>query len=209
MNIIIFGASRGVGRCLVERALADGHTVTAVARGPVNSTAPHARLRAVRCDVRDTASVCATVAGHDVIFGTLGSGSRKSAQLYAAGARSMLEGMEKHGIRRLIFLSNFGVLGEEGQGLRQKALLMLASYMLRDTLADHQLALNEIRRRAREWVVVRPLALTNGPSTGRYRLSADNLPAGGTQISRFDVADFMLRQATEDRYLGAVPAIAY
>jgi hypothetical protein len=108
-----------------------------------------------------------------------------------------------------VFLSNFGVLGEQGSGWRQKALLMLASPMLRHTLADHRLALEAIRQAAPEWVAVRPLALTDGCGTGQYRVSVDDLPPGGTRIARGDVADFMLRHATETRYLGEAPAISY
>jgi putative NADH-flavin reductase len=209
MKIVVFGASRGVGRCLVERALALGHDVTAASRNPLVSVAPHSRLRFIRCDVRDTPAVCDVLAGQDVVFGALGSGSRGATDLYSAGARSILKGMNARGIRRLVFLSNFGVLGERGCGWSQKALLMLASPMLRHTLADHRLALDAIRQAAPEWVAVRPLPLTDSCGTGQYRVSVDDLPPGGTRISRADVADFMLRQVTDTRYLGAAPAISY
>ena len=56
---------------------------------------------------------------------------------------------------------------------------------------------------------MRPLALTDGPWTGRYRIAVDGVPLKGTRIARADVADFMLRQATGDEFLGKVPAIAY
>jgi hypothetical protein len=42
-----------------------------------------------------------------------------------------------------------------------------------------------------------------------YVISRDDLPAKGMHISRADVADFMMRQATSDDYLYKVPAIAY
>jgi hypothetical protein len=58
-------------------------------------------------------------------------------------------------------------------------------------------------------VVVRPLALTNGPFTGRYRIVTEGLPPGGIRIARADVADFMLRLATTDDHLNCAPAIAY
>lgn len=75
--------------------------------------------------------------------------------------------------------------------------------------ADHRRALEEIRKHAPEWIVVRSLLLNDGPLTGHYRRAVDDLPAKGMQIARADVADFMLRQATSDNYLYKVPAIAY
>jgi putative NADH-flavin reductase len=209
MNIVIFGASRGVGRCLVDRALAEGHWVTAAARNPAASSTIHHRFRSVACDVFEPASVSEVMAGHDVVFGTLGDDSRGPTTLYSAGARAIVRGMRERDVRRLVFLSNFGVLGETAHGVGQAALLLLARFMIRHTLEDHRRALDVIRERASQWVAVRPLALTHRAGTGRYRISEDGLPSGGTQIAREDVADFMLRQATSDEFLGKAPAIAY
>jgi putative NADH-flavin reductase len=210
MKLVIFGASGGVGRYLLDRALGEGHHVTAAVRNPATLHTAHHRLRVVRADIYEPASVSAAMAGQDVVFGTLGADSRRGpTSLYSLGARAITQGMREHGVRRLVFLSNFGVLGEEGRGVRQTALLWLARPMLRHTLADHRRALDVIGENAPQWVAVRPLPLTHSEGTGRYRVSADALPPGGVAIARADVADFMLEQATADTYLGQAPAIAY
>ncbi|WP_134498101.1 NAD(P)-dependent oxidoreductase [Microvirga pakistanensis] len=151
MNIIVFGASGGVGRCLVERALSEGHKVTADTRG--------------RTD------------------------------LYSTAARNIVRGMRLQRVRRLIFLSNFGVLVETATDIREVALLFLAKRVLRHTLDDHRQALDIIQEHVPEWIAVRPLPLTNGVPTRRYRIAVDGIPANGTHITRADVAHFMLRQA--------------
>jgi putative NADH-flavin reductase len=209
MNLIIFGASRGVGYCLVEQALAQGHHVTAAVRNLEAMQMSHERLRVVRCDVLNAASVKDVLAGQDVVFCTLGSDTKGPLTLYSEGARNIVRGMQSHTVRRLIFLSNFGVLGETAQDLRGKALLFLINRVIRHTLADHRRALDEIQGHAPEWVVVRPMTLRNKPLTGRYRIAVDGLPVKGLRIARADVADFMLRQATSNDYLYKVPAIAY
>lgn len=210
MNIIIFGASRGVGRCLVERALAHGHHVTAAARNPGTLSITHERLRILPCDVLDAVAVSRAIAGQDVVFCTLGADSRRGpTTLYSAGAHNIVQGMEAHQVRRLIFLSNFGVLGETAQDMQGIMLMFLAKLVLRHTLADHRRALEEIQRHAPEWIVVRPLPLTDGAWTGHYQVAVDGLPARGTSIARTDVADFMVRQVTGNDYLYKVPAIAY
>jgi NAD(P)H-binding len=65
-----------------------------------------------------------------------------------------------------------------------------------------------IRENAPEWTVVRPLALKNGPQTQHYRIAIDDLPEKGFQITRADVAGFILQQATRDDYLYKIPATA-
>lgn len=209
MNVVIFGASKGVGRCLVEQCLSQGHHVTAAARFPEALEITHERLRLQSCDVLDAAAVDHAVAGNEVVFGTLGGSSKGAISLYSVGARHIVRAMQEHRVRRLVFLSNFGVLDESAHGFRSAALLFLVKRMIRPTLEDHRRALTEIAGHVPEWVAVRPMALTNGPRTGRYRIAVDDLPINGTRIARADVADFMLAQATGDEYLSQVPAIAY
>ena len=56
MKLIVFGASRGVGRSLTEFALADGHHVTAVVRDPYMVGLNHGSLEVVAGDVTDADS---------------------------------------------------------------------------------------------------------------------------------------------------------
>ena len=53
MKVLIIGASRGVGRCLLERALAQHHQVTAAVRNPAAVDIRHEQLHVVPCDVLD------------------------------------------------------------------------------------------------------------------------------------------------------------
>lgn len=209
MNLTIIGANGGVGRYLVRQALEAGHQVTAALRNPSAFPLSHERLRPLACDVLDGISVGHAVAGRDVVFCTLGEAHRKATRLYSEGARNIARAMNDHKVRRIVFLSNFGVLDETADDWKGRLMLVLARQVIGSTLADHRRAFETIRDRIPEWVVVRPLALTNGPFTGRYRIVTEGLPPGGIRIARADVADFMLRQAATDDHLNCAPAIAY
>jgi putative NADH-flavin reductase len=167
-------------------------------------------LHVVRCDVANPTDVHDAVAGHDAVLCALGADSWGPTALYSTAARNVVLAMRGQGARRLVFLSNFGVQDEQARGTRQAALLFLARRVLRHTLADHRLALEEIGGSPLAWTAVRPLAMSDGPLTGRYRVETDGLlPPGGARVSRADVAHFMLRQAVEDEFLNSAPAIAY
>ena len=209
MNLVIFGASRGVGRHLTELALEDGHRVTAVVRNPAAFELSHEGLDVVAGDVTDVDSVRRCVRGHDVLFCTVGADSRGATTLYSTAAHNICGAIENQGRGRLIFLSNFGVLGEKGSGARTVAIAFMAKRLLRATLDDHRRALDELRSHDWDWIAVRPMRLTDGPRTGKYRVEAEGLPRGGVQISRADVADFMLKQATGNDYVHRIPSIAY
>ena len=209
MKVAVIGASRGVGRHILEQALARGHEVTAAVRNPADLNLKHERLWTVACDALDTAAVGAVVQEQDVVFCALGTDSRGPTNLYSSAAQNVLAGMRQHRVRRLVFLSNFGVADETASDVLSLLMLVLARRVIRHTLADHRRALEAFMRSDVEWIAVRPMALTNGPLTGRYRVDAFGLPHKGRSIARADVADFMLNQAQSDTYLRQIPAIAY
>ncbi len=60
-----------------------------------------------------------------------------------------------------------------------------------------------------DWTCIRPLRLMNTPWTGNYRTAVDFLPPNGVEISRADVADFMLKQIDLDEHLRSYVTIAY
>jgi len=72
MKLLIFGATGGTGRQLVDQALAQGHEVTAFVRNPAKLAMQHEKLKVVQGNVMDCHSVGAAVAGQDAVFSALG-----------------------------------------------------------------------------------------------------------------------------------------
>jgi uncharacterized protein YbjT (DUF2867 family) len=64
-----------------------------------------------------------------------------------------------------------------------------------------------VRTSKLDWVIVRPVILTNGPKTNAYRALVD--PRGWTFgfISRADVADFLVKQIDDDAFLHKTPVL--
>ncbi len=209
MKLIIFGASRGIGRSLTELAIAQNHQVTAFVRNASSLNLNNSLLNVVSGDVTNATHVEQALQGHEMVFCTLGQDHRGATTLYSVAARNITQAMNNQGVRRLMFLSNFGVLGETASTFRTFFTVSLAKLLLRGTLDDHRRALDEIQKYSWEWMAVRPMGLTDGKRTGQYRIALDGLPEGGTRISRADLADFMLKQVKSDEYVHKIPAIAY
>ncbi len=207
MRVVIFGAAGGTGRQLIALALKEGHRVTAAVRSKPDLPA-HPNLHVVPCDVRDPVAVWKALRNQEIVFCALGT-SEGAASLHSEAARNLVQAMASLRVRRIVFMSNFGVLGEVGQGLLSRALVWLAKIVRASTLTDHRNALGILKDSAGEWVAVRPMALTNGKGRRSYRLDKAGLPRNGTHIARADVAHFMLHAALSDEYLYQAPAIAY
>jgi putative NADH-flavin reductase len=221
MRLVIFGPTGGTGRRLVERAIAEGHEVTAFVRDPSRITARHERLDVVVGDAFDPESVREAVAGNEAVIGVLGS-RKPSNPLHprrpgdpdgvaSAGSANIIAAMKEHGVRRFVCQTAWGV-GESRQdpGFAGAFFMkVLVPPLLRDEYADKEVQEKLVRQSDLEWVIVRPMILTNGPWTNYYRAGVDLKPGRRPYISRADVADFLMRQLTDDTFVRNAPAIGY
>ena len=73
--------------------------------------------------------------------------------------------------------------------------------MLADLFADKEAAEEDLRRSGLDWTIVRPVMLTDGPLTARYRAAERLQLAGIPRISRADVAHFVVSQLGSADYL--------
>ncbi|MBJ6109674.1 SDR family oxidoreductase [Hymenobacter sp. BT523] len=209
MNLLVFGATGGTGRQLVEQALTQGHTVTAFARNPAKLAVQHPRLRVVPGDVLDAAAVQAAVAGHDAVLSALGAPAGHKAPVRSAGTRHILEAMAQAGVRRFVCLTTLG-MGDSRPALPFAYKYLIVPLFLRSAFADSEIQEAYIRDSGVEWTIARPATLTNGPHTGQYRHGFPATEPGlKIKISRADVADFMLRQLREPIYLRQAASLSY
>jgi putative NADH-flavin reductase len=202
MKVLVIGATGATGREVLKAAAARGHDVTALARNP--SALPGARV--VQADVTQPETLDAAMAGQDAVINAIGEGQGAPANIRTVAARSIVESMMRHHVRRLVTMSSFGAGDSRGQGglLFSK---VVAPLFMKHILAD-QTASEAIVQAAPglQWVIVRPARLTSGPRTQGPRV----VFAGGNafwKVSRADVAAFMVARLDDDAYLGKTPGL--
>jgi putative NADH-flavin reductase len=111
MKVLILGATGRTGREIVAQATEQDHTVTVLVRCPERLDAVDSRIRVLKGDMTDDGTAfTAAAAGQDVVISALGVGnSLKSNGLIASSAPLIVNGMATEGVRRLIFVSAYGV----------------------------------------------------------------------------------------------------
>lgn len=207
MKVAIFGATGSVGREAVKQALELGHEVTALVRDPSKVQITNDKLTLIQGDVLDPASVEKAVQGQDALLCILGAG--RKGTIRSEGTKNIIRAMEKAGVRRLICQSSLGV-GDSRGNLNFWWKYVMFGLLLRPAYADHVRQEEFVKQSDLDWTIIRPAAFTDGPRTGEYRhgFSADE-KAATLKISRADVADFLLKQLTDDTYLRKTPGLSY
>jgi putative NADH-flavin reductase len=211
MKIVVFGASGGTGRELVQQGLGLGHDVTAFVRNPASFT-NQSSLRLAVGDARDGKAVAMAVAGQDAVLSALGARSLFDDRLLPESMAHILAAMQQHGVPRLIVLGASGALPGAGKNLSPATRLLLdlvAATLLRKPFASQRAMQALIRNSDREWTVVQPPRLVNVPGRGVWRVDGEALAKGGLRIARADVAAFMLAQLSTTEWVRKSPFLAW
>src|SRR6266550_2523240 len=102
MKLTIFAATGGIGRQVLDQALAAGHDVTAVVRNPKKLSDVAVRTVTADLAAADPAVLESAVDGADAVISGLGPRSNAEAGVAAHGTRAIVEAMHATGVRRIV-----------------------------------------------------------------------------------------------------------
>jgi uncharacterized protein YbjT (DUF2867 family) len=220
MKLTIIAATGGVGRELLEQAVAAGHDVTAVVRNPGKLSR---EVRAVTTDMTapDPEAMESAVAGTDAVLSGLGPHSNSDAGVASRGIRAIVAAMRATSVRRIVVVSAAPVSTvaspsrpnppkhDPGDGFFMRYLFSkIAGARFGKVYADLALMEDVLAGSGLDWTVVRPPQLTDKPLTGRYRTAYGQNIRGGFSVPRADVAQFMLRVLGQPETIHQVIGIA-
>ncbi len=202
MHIALFGATGGTGREVMAQALKQGHSIHALVRNSA-SLAPQPGLTLTLGDVLDAQTTQACITGAEAVICILGS-KPKETPIEARGTANIVQAMQACEVRRLIAVTSMGVGDSRSQ--INPLFRMIMDFSLKAIMQAKAEQEQLIRASGLDWTIVRPGGLTDGPKTGQYRHGLDKSLKGG-RISRADVADFVLKQLSDQHYWQKTPAV--
>ena len=207
MNILIVGATRGIGRQVLEHALVSGDNVTALVRDPQRLATRHERLRVVKGDILDANSVAVAMAGQNAVCCSIGvKVPWPKIRVFSEGTKNLLRAMKQAGVKRLICVTGIGAGDSRGHGgfFYDRVFYPLVA---RPIYSDKDRQESLIRASDVDWTIVRPGFLTNGPLTKSYRALTNLTGVTAGWISRADVAHFILTELRSNQYLKQAPLL--
>jgi len=209
-TVLIIGASRGIGLETVKVALQAGHSVRALARSAGRILIGRPTLEKITDDALEMPTVKRALTGVDVVIQSLGISAGpeiilKPTQFFSTATRMLVAAMEEAQVKRLICVTGFGAGDSRDRG---GFLYSVAFHLLMGRVYDDKDAQERIVRRSKlDWVIVRPVILTNGPKTSAYRALVDPRDWTCVFVSRADVADFLVKQIDDNTFLHKTPVL--
>ena len=200
LQVLVIGGTSGVGLEVVKLSLARGHKVTAVARRPERMPISHPALRVVKGDITKLESMNEILPGNQVVISAVGiaAGSR-NVEVFSKGIKNVLLAMQQSTIDRLITVSAIGVGDSDGHGGFFFDRL-LKPFVLNSDIEDKGRQEKIVKNSKVNWTIVRPGFLTDKSISERYYVmdKLDGVEAG--EISRSDVAHFIVACFEDNLY---------
>ncbi|XP_026177560.1 uncharacterized protein At2g34460, chloroplastic-like [Mastacembelus armatus] len=201
MKITVLGATGQTGLYVVNQALQQGHTVTAVVRNPGKLTIHHDNLKVVEADIFSADSLKTHFKGQDVIMSCLGFPKSLFSAVtgYTLSMSAMISAMRETQVNRLITMTSWYT--ESNSGTQSPYLIRFILLPIIRSVLTNMYEMEQFLQETEDinWTVVRPPGLKNLPASAQEFLTHEGYfvpdsnghPVGST-VGRGDVARFML-----------------
>lgn len=221
MRILIIGGNGRTGKLVLDAALARGHTVTALVRNP-SSLSPRSGLTIVEGTPLKVSDLERAFDGAKddpitAVIVTLNA-ARVSDNPWAAVAsppRLMADSnancvsvMRRHGLRKIVILSAFGV-ADSWPNLNWLLRLTISKSNMTHQFEDHGLVDKEIKESGMDYVLARPVMLKEGDAKpvvlhGNKGDKGVGLTSG---VTRKSVAEFLVDAAEKSDWDRTTPVL--
>ena len=209
MKLTVIGASRGIGRKVVDYALSRGHSVRALARSADKMGIEAEGIEPIAGDATDPAALARAVEGADAVILTLGvprdMRALKRTTLFSDATRALIPAMEAAGVKRLLAVTGFGA-GDSAAKLSTVERIPFKLFLGR-AYADKAVQEEMIRASGLDWTIARPGILNDNAMSGKYKVLVEPETWRQGIISRADVAHFLVHAAEDGSHIGKTPAI--
>ena len=215
-KVLVIGATGGTGRATVEQLLREGYSVTAFSRSADKLANEIDGVVAINGDASKFEDVEQAVRGQDAVIVTLGitenplrvrffGTARTPKDIRSQGTKHVIEAMQKHGVRRLVVQSSFGV--GKSEGLLGFADQLFFKLILKPQIDDTEKQEHAIRGSNLDWVIVQPVHLNDDAQANPPFISTKN-QTRVMKVARKSVAQFLSIATQVPDYVGESVAIS-
>lgn len=209
MNVIIFGATGGIGKWAVKHALQSGHHVTAYVRNAQKITETNQNLTVIQGDIHDQQEMTKALSGQDAVVWCVGIPMKRSYQKMESleGHKALIKAMEANQVKRLVDWGTPSVQFKQDKKSLITVVPGIMAGLLFPQAKKEMLAIaNVLQKSDLDWTLVRFMAPKNTRYTGNVKVSFGDTKINFS-ISREDIGAFMIKMLDSDLYIHSMPII--
>lgn len=212
MKLVIFGATGFSGKAILAEALSQCHQVAILVRNKNRITVSQDSLKVIEGDALDRHAIARALEGCDAVIQCLGVGGKgdgKPTTFISESTRIITEEMQRQGIERFIALSNVGAGNSKAFLPAFFRIFILPVFMkwLQVIIDDKNRMESIIMNSGLDWTIVRCPNIVDKPGRGVFLATLDGKRLKWN-ITREDLAEFIINQLYSDLYIRQTPAVS-
>lgn len=201
-KIIVFGGTGDVGQIIVQKLLVKEQIVSVLTRQEKENKG---NLTFNVGNVLEPETIEKIIQKDDKVIIALGF-NNSSLDTMSKGTVNIISAMKKNGATRLVCLSAQGA-GDSWEYMPNEFKeMVLGNEILKASFKDHGIQEEFVKNSDLEWTIVRPTEITGNIETANFTVNNPNQHST-YQISNLDVAQFIVTEILEDKYLKQVTMI--
>lgn len=209
MNVIIFGATGGIGKWVVKHSLEKGYHVTVYVRNKQKMTIHDDKLAVIQGEIYDYDKVKSALADQDAVIWCVGIPMKNKLVNFESqkGHEILLKAMKEQGMKRLIDWGTPSVAFDKDK----KSFItvvpgIMAGIMFSKAKAE-MVAIGQMLKESNlDWTMVRFLMPQDTPFIGKVKVGFGDVKMNFA-ISREDIGAFMVEQVESKDYIRSMPII--
>ena len=211
MKLALFGATGSTGLHIIEEALKQGYVLSVYTRDAKKLAALAGKVEVVVGDLQDRDAIAKCIQGADAVISALGPNSFKveGDRPVMHGLSNIMTAMLQLGVRRLLQVSTASYRdSQDGFALSSLAGVLFFKVMVRKAYDDIRATGALIANSDLDWTLVRIPFLKDGPANGKIDVGWYGRTKLGSKLSRGNLAEFLVQQITDKKFVRAAPGIA-
>lgn len=196
MKVIVFGANGKAGQQIVRQALEKGHKVTAFVRDASKISLVHPNLEIATGDAMSQDSVSKAMNGQQAVISALGTSEPAHRLVFV---HHLINAMREKGVKRILAIGGIGALQANEHLKVYETPTFPREYV--DVTMAHVRVLDALLTSRMDFTFVCPPMISSSEKTGNYEVQ-DTYPTKGWSVHSGDLADFMVKELTENKHVG-------
>lgn len=209
MNVIIFGATGGIGKWAVKHALEKGYQVTAYVRSPDKVKQQDEHLTVIKGEISDYETMRSALKGQDAVIWCVGIPMKNKLVHFESkkGHENLLRAMNETGVKRLIDWGTPSIHFEKDAKSFITVVPGIMAGILFSRAKEEMVSIGEMLKSSDlDWTLVRFMAPKDSAYKGTVKVGFGDVKMNFA-ISREDIGAFMVEQVESSQYIRSMPII--
>jgi len=205
-KIAVIGGTGKAGKYLFKRLIDQNFRIKVLVRNPDKLNITNPLIEKVIGDVRNYESVYSLIEGCGSVVSTLGQ-TRGEDPIFSQAATTIVKAMNALNVKRYVVITGLTIdTIHDKKSFKTKLLSGIMKICYPAVITDKQKEYDILTDSNLDWTVIRLPLIKQTEASGNIKISLTDCP--GKEIGSTDLADFIINQLSDNRFIRKSPFIS-